>query len=67
MWEKLKEIYGDLFLIATAGWLLAHLILIELYEVVEITETNKWILWVEIGWAVAIMILGIERFIKDLK
>ena len=67
MLEKIKEIYASTFLIVTTAWLLAHLILIELYGVVAITEGNKWILWTEIGMASLILILAIERFIKDLK
>ena len=67
MWEKIKELYAGLFLIATTGWLLLHLILIELWDVVRIAEPNKWILWTEIGLASLIMILAIERLIKDIK
>jgi hypothetical protein len=67
VWEKIKEIYASGFLIATTGWLLAHLILIELWGVVQITEGNQWILWTEIGMASLILILAIERFIKDLR
>ena len=67
MWEKTKEIYAGAFLIFTAGWLLGHLIAIQICKVVAITESNQWILWIEIGLASLIFLLGIERFIKDLK
>ena len=67
MWEKIKEIYASAFLIVTTGWLLAHLILIELWGVVAITEGNKWILWTEIGMASIILILAIERFVGDIR
>ena len=66
-WEKIKEIWAGLFLIAVTGWLLAHLILIELYGVVQIAEGNQWILWAEIGMASCILILAIERFVEDLR
>ena len=67
MWEKLKECYGDAFLIIVGGWLLAHLILIKLYGAVAITEANIWILWAEIVLASLIVILGVERLIKDIR
>ena len=67
MWEKIKEIYASAFLILTTAWLLGHLIAIQICGVVAITEGNKWILWTEIGMASLILILAIERFIKDLR
>jgi len=67
MWDKIKELYADGFLIATTGWLLLHLILIELYGVVRITEPNKWILWIEIVFAIMILLLAIERLIRDIR
>jgi len=67
MWEKIKEIYAGAFLIVTAGWLLGHLIAIQVCGVVAIAEPNKWILWTEIGLASLILILAVERFIKDLR
>jgi len=67
MRDKIKEIYASAFLIVTTAWLLAHLILIQIHGVVAITEGNKWILWTEIVMASLILILAIERFIKDLK
>ena len=67
MWDKIKECYGDAFLIVAGGWILAHLIMIELWGVIRIQEANSWILWVEIGLVSGIIILGIERLIKDLR
>ncbi len=67
MWEKFKEFYAGLFLIVSAGWILAHLILIKIFGIVRIAEPNNWILWVEIFMTTGIVALGIERFIKDLK
>ena len=67
MWEKVKEIYGSGFAVLTTAWLLGHLIAIQVIGVVSITENNQWILRTEIVIAGLILILGIERFIKDLK
>jgi len=67
MWDRTKEIYASAFLMATTGWLLGHLIAIHICKVVAITEGNQWILWTEISLASLILILAIERFIKDLK
>ena len=67
MWEKMKECWGDTFLIVTAGWVLAHLILIEICGVVQITESNQWILYAEIVLITGLLILGVERLIKDLR
>ena len=66
MWEKIKELYAALFLVATTLWLLVHLVLIEFYGIVRIAESNQWILCVEIGLSTAILILAIERLIKDI-
>ncbi len=67
MWEWFKELYAGLFLIACAGWLLAHLILIKLLGVVWIAEPNDWILWVEIAMTTGIVALGVERLVKDIR
>ena len=67
MWDKIKEIYNSGFAILTTAWLLGHLIAIQICGVVAITEGNKWILWTEIIMASLLLILAIERFIKDLK
>lgn len=65
--EKLKEMLASILLLVTAGWLLAHLVLIQIYGVVTITESNRWILWAEICLAGLILVLGIERLIKDIR
>ncbi len=67
MWEKIKELYTGLFLVVSAGWILAHLILIKLFGLVMIAEPNNWILWVEILMMIGIVALGIERLVKDLR
>ena len=64
--EKLKEFYANAFLTFCAGWILFHLILIGMFEAVLITEPNKWILWAEIVMVSLIVLLGIERLVKDL-
>ena len=67
MWDKVKEIYSSAFAIFTTAWLLGHLVAIQIIGVVAITESNQWILWTEIVMASLILILAIERFIKDIK
>jgi len=65
MIEKLKEIAGSAFACAGIGWVLAHLIMIQIYGTVAIIESNPWILWVEIIATALILILLLERFVKD--
>jgi len=42
--ETLKEIYFDVMALLALVWVLAHLILIEIYGVIQICESNPWIL-----------------------
>ena len=67
MWERIKELLGDLYAISAMGWVLAHLILIKLQGKVMIYEANEWILWVELAYTSGALILLLERFIKDIK
>lgn len=67
MWDKIKEVYAGAFAVFTTAWLLGHLIAIQIIGIVRITETNRWILWGEIVTASLILILAIERLVKDLK
>ena len=65
--EIIKSITASLFLIASAGWILVHLILMAVYGTVEMYEPNKLILYGEIIFTSLIIVLGIERFIKAIK
>ena len=65
--EKLKELCSSLLLIATLGWVLLHLILIKKHGVVAIREGNKLILNIELVFISLLILLGIERFVKDTK
>ncbi len=67
MWDKIKEIYAGAFLILSAGWILVHLLLIEVFGVVRINEPRGWILWIEIAFTIGIIILGVERLIADFR
>ena len=67
MWEKIKEIYHGAFYILALCWVLAHLIMILLWGTVLIYEPNPIILWVEIIVTSILIILGIERLIKDFR
>ena len=65
LWDEFKEIAAGAFLIASLGWVLFHLILIKLQGVVRITETNQWVLWIEIVIISGLILLGIERLRDD--
>ena len=68
MWENLKEAWVDGLLVVGWGWVLFHLIMIKLYGgIFTIGESHQWILWLEMALAVLIILLGIERLIKDLR
>ncbi|HUV46149.1 MAG TPA: hypothetical protein VMW45_03670 [Dehalococcoidia bacterium] len=67
MWEKLKELWAGLLLIAALGWILFHLILIKTQDAVRIYESNQIVLWVELVGTSLLIVLAIERFIKDCK
>jgi len=67
MWEKFKELWAGLLLICALGWVLFHLILIKTQDAVRIYESNQWILWVELVGTSLLIVLAIERFIKDCK
>ena len=67
MWDKLKEIWAGLLLIASLLWILAHLVLIKIYGVITITENNWWILYVELIVVSFLLILAIERLVGDLR
>ncbi len=67
MWEKIKELWSSLLLICALGWVLFHLILIKKHGKVFIKEDNKLILNIELAFTSLLILLGIERFIKDLK
>lgn len=67
MWEKIKELLGDLYALSAMGWVLAHLVLIKIQGKVMIYEPNEWILWVELVYTGGALILLIERFINDIR
>ena len=65
--NKLKEIYAGLLLIFALSWILLHLIYIAKWKKVVFGENNKWILRAELVLVSLAVLLGIERFVKDLK
>jgi len=67
MWEKLKELWAGLLLIAALSWVMFHLVLIKTQDVVRIYENNQIVLWVELVGTSLLIVLAIERFIKDCK
>ena len=66
MWDKIKEFWADILLIVALGWIQYHLTLIKIYGSVIICENNQVILWVELVVVPLIILLAIERLIKDL-
>jgi len=67
MWEKTKELLADMYGLSAMGWVLVHLILIKLQGTVRIYEPNDWILWIEIAYTSGVLLLLVERFIKDIR
>ena len=67
MWEKVKELYGDIFAIVGIGWILTHLVLIQIYGKVLIFEPNSAILWSEICLFTLVLSLEVERLVRDIK
>lgn len=67
MWEWIKELIGDACIILFVFWSLFILIGIELHGQQAFIEPNSWILYTEIGLALAFGVLSIERLVDDLK
>ena len=63
----MREIIGDLLIIALGIILIVHFILFWFYGWIFVGETNKIILGVETAMAVGVLALGIERLRDDLK
>ena len=66
MWEKIKELLGNIFLIWFGVWSIFLFTMIAIQGYAMGIEPNLWILYVELGLAVVGTILGFERLIKDL-
>ena len=66
-WEKIKELLADLILIWWGIWTLYLFGHIAIYGYVKGAEPNLWILYTELGLAIACTVLGVERLIKDIK
>ena len=66
MWEKIKELLGNLFLIWFGVWTIFLFAMIAIQGYVMGIEPNPWILYVELGLAIVATALGFERLIKDL-
>ncbi len=66
-WEIIKEIAADIIIIAYGGFFSWVFIWILLHGTMRIVEPNTYILWIEIIVALIIVILGIERLIRDIK
>ncbi len=63
----MKEIIGDILLIAMGIILLIHFVLFWTVGWIHIGESNSAILAVETLMAVGIIILGIDRYINDVR
>ena len=67
MFNILKEVWGDCLLIALGLFYLGHFIAFLFIGTIEVGESNKVILWLEIALCVGVATLGVERLIKDIK
>ena len=67
MWDRTKEITADAYAIFTAGWVLFHLLMLAKYGTFLIGERYPWIIYIEIVLIAGLLILHIERLVKDLK
>jgi len=63
----LKEIWGDLVIILFGGFILWHFCMVLKYGAVQVQEQNPIILYFEIAAVSLLILLGIERLIKDIK
>ena len=66
MWDKIKELLGNLFLIWWGLWTIFLFATIAIQGYVRGIEPNLWMLYVELGLGVAGTALGFERLVKDL-
>ena len=67
MWDRIKEIIADLLIVWWGLWTIFLFVTIATQGYVRGIEPNLWILYTELGLSVVGTILGIERFIKDIK
>ena len=67
MWEYFKELVAGAIAIAGIGWIMAHLVLIQIHGKVWIHEPNSAILWAELVITGLILALLGERLYKDIK
>jgi hypothetical protein len=65
--ELIKEIAADIVIIAYGGFFSWVFIWVLLHGSMHIVETNIYILWIEVVVAPMLVVLGIERLIKDIK
>lgn len=63
----MKEIISDFMLLALGAILLAHLILIAVFNSVVIYENNEWVLGAELLLLVGIVALSVDRIIDDFR
>ena len=67
VWEKSKELLGDLLIIWWGLWTIFLFTTIATQGYVRGIEPNLWILYIELGLSVAGTVLGAERLIQDFK
>jgi putative Mn2+ efflux pump MntP len=64
--ERWKELFGDILVIIYGVWMVYVFSHILLYGSFVGVEPHPWLIKAELLLSVLIMILGIERLIKDL-
>ena len=67
IWEKIKEVVADIFLIWWGLWTLFAFTWIGLFGEMRAIEPTHWILVIEYLLTLAGIVLGIERLIKDVR
>ena len=67
MWEYIKEIFADLWLLACLAMNLVIFVNIAITGSATIIENNPVVLWVEIGLNFPILAIAVDRLRKDLR
>ena len=65
-WDEFGEIIGDCFIIALGLLLIYIFVLIEVFHFYGV-EPNKYIRWFELVFGIPTILLGINRFIGDIR
>lgn len=62
-----RDLLSYSFLIIMASWVAFHLLALVIYQQVQIAEFNRWVSIPEFIFTIAVLGLGIERYITCIK